>query len=76
MPAEITTQFNTGGAIGAREDLSDIINRIDPDDTPVYSRMKKGTRSAIQFDWQALILAMHQIQKDTHPSARKMNRSQ
>ena len=57
MPAEITTQFKTTGAVGAREDLSDIINRIDPDDTPVYSRMKKGTRNAIQFDWQVQELA-------------------
>ena len=57
MPAEITTQFKTTGAVGAREDLSDIINRIDPDDTPVYSKLKKGTRTAIQFDWQVQELA-------------------
>ena len=29
-------------AIGEREDLSDVITRIDPDETPIYSALRKG----------------------------------
>ena len=34
-------QFTTANAIGEREDLSDVITRIDPDETPVFSALKK-----------------------------------
>lgn len=50
-------QFTTSTAIGQKEDLSDVISRIDPDETPVMSTLKKSTKSAILFDWQVQELA-------------------
>lgn len=50
--AEVTSTYTTNAQIGQREDLSDIITRIDPDVTPFYSRVKKGTKKAKLFDWQ------------------------
>ena len=42
----------TAIAIGEREDLSDVITRIDPDETPVFSALKKETANAVQTEWQ------------------------
>ena len=50
-------QFTTSTAIGQREDLSDVISRIDPDETPVLTALKKSTKNAILFDWQVQELA-------------------
>ena len=47
----------TANAIGARESLADVIYRIDPDEVPVLSSLKKGTRSNTLFDWQVQELA-------------------
>jgi len=33
--------FLTSNAVGEREDLSDVIYRIDPDETPVFSNAQK-----------------------------------
>ncbi len=33
--------FKTANAIGEREDLSDVITRIDPAETPIFSNAKK-----------------------------------
>ncbi len=33
--------FLTSNAVGEREDLSDVIYRIDPDETPVFSTQQK-----------------------------------
>lgn len=38
-------------AIGVREDLSDVITRISPTETPVFSNGKKGTCANTIFDW-------------------------
>lgn len=40
-----------GGAQGEREDLSDVIARIDPDEVPLYSNQEKGGCKAITPDW-------------------------
>ena len=48
---------STANAIGARESLADVIYRIDPDEVPVLSSLKKGTRSNTLFDWQVQELA-------------------
>ena len=32
--------FATGAAIGEREQLADVIYRIDPDETPIFSSVK------------------------------------
>ena len=34
--------YATGAAVGEREDLADVIYRIDPDETPLFSAAKKG----------------------------------
>lgn len=45
-------QVTTANAIGQKEDLSDVIYRIDPDTTPLVSNLRKVTKNAINFDWQ------------------------
>lgn len=48
----LTGISNETVAIGQREDLSNIINRIDPDDVPFYSNARKGGCSATLTEWQ------------------------
>jgi hypothetical protein len=50
-------QFTTANAVGEREDLSDIITRIDPDETPVFSALKKETGNGVFVEWQVQELA-------------------
>ena len=49
--------FLTSNAVGEREDLSDVIYRIDPDETPVFSNAQKETTKAVTHDWQVQELA-------------------
>ena len=49
--------FLTSNAVGEREDLSDVIYRIDPDETPVFSKAQKETTKAVTHDWQVQELA-------------------
>jgi hypothetical protein len=49
--------FATYEAIGNREDLSDIIYRIDPTDTPFMSSLDKVKASAVNHEWQTQALA-------------------
>src|SRR5262245_28787931 len=42
----------TGKAIGQREDLSDVIERIDPTEVPFWSNVNKTGCKAVQTDWQ------------------------
>ena len=51
------TTFATSAAIGNREDLSDIIYRISPTQTPVLSMAAKAKASAITHEWQTQDLA-------------------
>ena len=44
--------WNTAAAVGEREDLSDIIERIDPAETPVFSNAKKQVTKAVFHEWQ------------------------
>ena len=46
------TVFATGAAIGEREQLADIIYRIDPAETPIFSNVKKETSNGIFTEWQ------------------------
>lgn len=50
-------QFTTANAIGEREDLSDVITRIDPDETPIFSSLKKETGNGVFVEWQVQELA-------------------
>jgi hypothetical protein len=44
-------------AIGNREDLSDVIYRIDPTDTPFMSAVDKVKATAVNHEWQTQALA-------------------
>jgi len=60
MDAAPTNSYVTEGPGGdqlEREDLSDVIARIDPDETPVYSNMDKGSCDAILTEWGVQELA-------------------
>ena len=52
-----TNTFTTFTAIGNREDLSDMIYRIDPVDTPFVSGVDKTKASAVNHEWQTQALA-------------------
>ena len=44
--------FTTYGAVGEREDLTDIIYDISPMDTPFLSNAARETASAVLYEWQ------------------------
>src|SRR6202023_922882 len=52
-----TNTFATYEAIGNREDLSDVIYRIDPTETPFMSGIEKEKASAVNHEWQTQALA-------------------
>lgn len=52
-----TNTFATYEAIGNREDLSDVIYRIDPTETPFMSGIEKEKASAVNHEWQVQSLA-------------------
>lgn len=49
--------YTTSTAVGEREDLSDVITRIDPDETPVFSALRKEAGNAVFVEWQVQELA-------------------
>jgi len=51
------TTFATSAAIGERESLADVIYRIDPDETPIFSAVKKTSSNAVFVEWQTQELA-------------------
>src|SRR5262245_17713127 len=52
-----TNTFATYQAIGNREDLSDVIYRIDPTDTPAMSGFEREKATAVAHEWQTQALA-------------------
>lgn len=46
-----TGTYLTAAVVGLREDLSNIVDRIDPDETPIKSGMKAVAPKAIRHDW-------------------------
>lgn len=52
-----TNAFATYSAIGNREDLSDVIYRIDPTDTPFMSGCEREKATAVNHEWQTQNLA-------------------
>jgi hypothetical protein len=52
-----TNTFTTYSAAGNREDLSDVIFRIDPTDTPFMTGIEKAKASAVNHEWQTQALA-------------------
>ena len=49
--------YKVSDSVGQKEDLSDIITKIDPDETPLFSNMKKVTTKGITHEWQVQELA-------------------
>jgi len=44
--------YKTSDAVGEKEDLSEVIARIDPDETPVFSNAEKVTTSGVFTEFQ------------------------
>jgi hypothetical protein len=49
--------FKTYAAVGLREDLTDVIYDISPQDTPIMSSIGKGKAAAVYHEWQTDTLA-------------------
>lgn len=54
--AILTNTFRTGQAVGVREDLSDVVSRITPSDTPLYSMCSKESAKNTHPEWEVDIL--------------------
>jgi hypothetical protein len=72
--ATLTSAFTTSVAVGNREDLSDIIYRVDPTDTPFFSGIEKSRAKATNHEWQTQALAAastsnYQTEGDDSPTA-------
>ena len=50
--AVVTNTFQSTSAVGNREDLSDIVSRITPQDTPIYSMIGKTKCSNTRPEWE------------------------
>ncbi len=55
--AQPSETYDTYDAVGAREDLSDIIYNISPTETPFMSMIGRGKMTAVYSDWQIDTLA-------------------
>jgi hypothetical protein len=55
--AVITNTFRTTNAVGNREELSDVVSRITPEDTPIYSLIEKGKCVSVHPEWETDELA-------------------
>lgn len=55
--AALAGTFLTSTAKGNREDLSDLVSRITPEDTPIYSMAGKETATNIFSEWEIDTLA-------------------
>ena len=49
--AKLANTFTTANAVGNRESLSDVVSRITPEDTPIYSMIKKTKISSVEPNW-------------------------
>lgn len=49
--------YLTTNAVGEREDLSDVITRVDPDETPIFSNARKVVTKGVNHEWQVQELA-------------------
>lgn len=51
MSALANTQLTTM-SVGNREELSDVVSRITPEDTPIYSDISKGSAKSVHPEWE------------------------
>lgn len=49
--AVVTNTFQSTGAKGNREELSDVVSRITPEDTPIYSMIEKVSFDTTHPEW-------------------------
>ena len=50
--AIVTNTFQSTSAVGNREELSDIVSRITPEDTPIYTLIGSGKLSSKHPEWE------------------------
>ena len=50
--AQPTNTFDTNDMVGIREDLTDIIHDLSPEETPFYTKTKKGKAKNTYHEWQ------------------------
>jgi len=55
--AALANTYRTTNAVGNREELSDVVNRITPEDTPIYSLIPKGKVVSVHPEWETDDLA-------------------
>lgn len=55
--AALANTYMTTQAVGNREELSDVVSRITPEDTPIYSLIEKGRCVSIHPEWETDELA-------------------
>lgn len=55
--AVVTNTFQTSDAVGNREELSDVVSRITPEDTPIYSLIPKEGCKSVHPEWETDDLA-------------------
>lgn len=55
--AVVANTFQTTSAVGNREQLSDVVSRITPEDTPIYSLIGKGKVQGVHPEWETDDLA-------------------
>lgn len=48
---EITNTFISTSSSTNKESLSEVVSRITPEDTPIYSMIKKGSTRSIHPEW-------------------------
>lgn len=55
--AVLSNTFTTTSAVGNREELSDVVSRITPEDTPIYTMIPKGSCKSVHPEWETDDLA-------------------
>ena len=55
--AIVANTFQSTAAVGNREELSDVVDRITPEDTPIYSMISKGKCDSVHPEWETDSLA-------------------
>lgn len=55
--AVVTNTFQSTSAVGNREELSDVVSRITPEDTPIYSMIEKVNVKTTHPEWETDDLA-------------------
>jgi len=55
--AKLTNTFVSTDAVGNREELSDVVSRITPEDTPIYSMIAKKKARSTHPEWEVEDLA-------------------